>query len=73
MRPLLAWGVGVASEGSFGPHPYIPFLPPGRELVLLIDRKAAIELIGFDADSDTNFGHAVARHGFKYCALDYHF
>ncbi|MDI1366436.1 MAG: hypothetical protein PSX79_16525 [bacterium] len=31
--------VGVASEGSFGPHPQIPFLPLGRELVLLIDRE----------------------------------
>ncbi len=26
--------VGFASEGSFGPHPYIPFLDLGRELVL---------------------------------------
>jgi hypothetical protein len=51
--------VGIASERSFGPHPYIPFLPLGRELVFLIDRKAGFELIGLDADSDTNFGHAV--------------
>jgi hypothetical protein len=51
--------VGLASEGSFGPHPFIPFLPLGRELVLLVDRKADFELIGLDADSDTNFGHAM--------------
>ena len=29
---------GLASEGSFGPHPFIPFLALGRELVVLIDR-----------------------------------
>jgi hypothetical protein len=51
--------VGLASEGSFGPHPFIPFLPLGRELILLVDRKADFELVGLDADSETNFGHAV--------------
>jgi hypothetical protein len=51
--------VGVASEGSFGPHPYVPFLPLGRELVLLIDRETELELTGHDACPDTNFGHAV--------------
>jgi hypothetical protein len=51
--------VGVASEGSFGPHPSIPFLPLGRELVLLADREMGLELPGLDASLDTNFGHAV--------------
>jgi hypothetical protein len=51
--------VGIASEGSFGPHPYIPFLPLGRELVLLIDRETGLELTGHDASLETNFGHAV--------------
>jgi hypothetical protein len=51
--------VGIASEGSFGPHPYLPFLAFGRELVVLIDRKTGFELIGHDAGEDTNFGHAV--------------
>ncbi len=52
--------VGLASEGSFGPHPFIPFLPLGQELVLLIDRDAALELTGRDASPATNFGHVVA-------------
>jgi hypothetical protein len=51
--------VGIASEGSFGPHPYIPFLPLGRELVLLVDRMTGLELTGHDASPETNFGHAV--------------
>lgn len=51
--------VGLASEGSFGPHPYIPFLPLGRELVLLIDRERGLELMGYFASPETNYGHAV--------------
>ena len=51
--------VGLASEGSFGPHPYIPFLPLSRELVLLIDRERGLELTGNFASPETNYGHAV--------------
>ena len=51
--------VGLASEGSFGPHPYIPFLPLSRELVLLIDRERDLELTGYFASPETNYGHAV--------------
>ena len=53
--------VGLASEGSFGAHPYIPFLAFGRELILMVDRESGLELTGYDASPDTNFGHAVAR------------
>lgn len=51
--------VGLASEGSFGPHPPIPFVPPGLELVLLVDRETGFELTGHDATLETNFCHAV--------------
>ena len=51
--------VGIASEGSFGPHPYFPFLALGRELVLLIDRERGLELTGHYASPETNYGHAV--------------
>lgn len=51
--------IGVASEGSFGPHPLIPFLPLGQELVLLVDRETGFELEGHHAGADTNFSHAV--------------
>ena len=51
--------IGIASEGSFGPHPYIPFLALGRELILLIDRETGLELTGHDASPETNFDHAV--------------
>ncbi len=53
--------VGLASEGSFGPHPNIPFLAIGRELVLMVDQESGLELTGYDASIDTNFGYIVAK------------
>ena len=53
--------VGLASEGSFGPHPHIPFMALGRELVLMVDRDNGLELIGYDASPETNFAHAIVR------------
>jgi hypothetical protein len=52
--------VAVASEGSFGPHPGIPFAPLGRELVLLADRLTGLEIAGHDASTEVNFAHCAA-------------
>ncbi|WP_156140986.1 DUF6671 family protein [Sphingomonas sp. 37zxx] len=51
--------IALASEGSFGPHPYLPFCPLQQEIVVLVDRVAGIELVGQYATPDTNFSHAV--------------
>lgn len=51
--------IGLASVGSFGPHPYIPFLALGRKLALLIDRDRGLEMTGYFASPETNYGHAV--------------
>ena len=51
--------LAIASEGSFGPHPFIPLLPLGREIVLLTDRKTGLEIIGLDASPHVTFDHAV--------------
>lgn len=51
--------IALASEGSFGPHPHVPFVPLGRELVVLTDRETGLELIGHFADMGANFAHAV--------------
>ena len=37
---------GLASEGNSGPHPYIPFIPGGREVVLFSDDERDIEACG---------------------------
>ena len=47
---------GLASEGSFGPHPFVPWAAGGHELVLLIDRLTGVELRGDDVTGETNFG-----------------
>lgn len=51
--------VALVSEGSFGPHPYTPFAPLAREIVVLADRARGLELIGHHASLNTNFSHAV--------------
>lgn len=53
--------VGLASEGSFRPHPDIPFLGIGSELILMVDRKKGIELAAYNAGPQTNFAHAVVQ------------
>ena len=54
--------VGVASEGSFGSHPLVAFLPLGHERILLIDRETGLEVSGQHADPDTNYSHALVIH-----------
>ncbi|GAB4475314.1 MAG: hypothetical protein OHK0037_36470 [Elainellaceae cyanobacterium] len=49
--------LAIASEGSFGPHPLIPYVPLNRELVLLVDRQHDLEIAGYAATPDTNFSH----------------
>ena len=36
--------VGLASEGTFGPHPAIPFMIAGMELLKLVDDERGIEI-----------------------------
>lgn len=47
--------VGIASEGSFGPHPHIPFLAAGREIVVLHDPETGLEITGYDLDLSPNY------------------
>lgn len=51
----------LASEGSFGPHPHIPFLALGDELVLLVDRVTGLEVTGRDVGPGTNFAHRLVN------------
>jgi ribosomal protein L37E len=47
---------GLASEGSFGPHPWLPWVAGGRELIMLVGRDAGLELVGADLTAETNHG-----------------
>ena len=47
--------LAVASEGSFGPHPAAFFASADDELVVLIDLKNEIEIVGRKLSMETNF------------------
>ena len=51
--------IGIASEGSFGPHPLLPMIPIDSELLLLMDRRTGIEVVGHHATPRTNYAHCV--------------
>lgn len=45
----------IASEGSFGPHPFIPFVPCDREILYFIDRKRDFHLHLSHISEKTNY------------------
>lgn len=47
--------LGVASEGSFGPHPSMFFVSADDELLVLIDLKNNLELVARELSTNTNF------------------
>ena len=46
----------IASEGSFGPHPLIPFSPLNHELLAFVDRKTGLNITVVENTTDTNYG-----------------
>ena len=50
--------MAIASEGSFGPDPEIPFVSANTEIVLLVDKKHGVEVHGYVRTTKTNFAHA---------------
>ena len=51
--------VGLSSEGSFGPHPMLPYLPWNIELVMLVDKKHELELFGEHGSATTNYAQRL--------------
>lgn len=47
--------IGIGSEGSFGPHPAIPFIPVDVELAVVIDIQLGLEVTESYAATDTNY------------------
>ncbi len=56
---MIAMGLpfGLASEGTFGPHPAIPFLPAGVELLVFVDDERGIVVYENLVAETTNFDH----------------
>ncbi len=51
--------LGIASEGSFGPHPSIFFIPADDELLIFIDKKNDLEIVVRELSTETNFNGKV--------------
>lgn len=47
--------IAIASEGSFGPHPSLFFIPADDEILVLIDKKNGLEIIVRELNTETNF------------------
>jgi len=53
--------LAIASEGTFSPHPFVPYLSCNREIVLLLDKKHEIEIIGEEFSTETNHNYQVVK------------
>lgn len=53
--------IGIASEGAYGPHPDMSFLPLGRELLLWLDRRNGREIVEHTTDPATNYDQHHVR------------
>jgi len=53
--------LGLASEGSFGAHPFIPFVPAGIEIMMFVDDERGFVVTESFLDERTNYGHREAR------------
>ena len=51
--------LGIASEGSFGPHPTIFMAHANDEILILIDKKNNLEIMVRELSLDTNFNAAT--------------
>lgn len=47
--------MAVSSEGSFGPHPQIFFLPAAEEYLMFMDRKHELEVVVKTVTTNTNY------------------
>ena len=51
---------GLANEGSFGPHPLIPFIPGCQELIVFVDDELGIQVSESIISAETNYSHTEA-------------
>lgn len=58
---LLQTPYGIGSEGSFGPHPFVPFIIGALETLVFVDKNRHFEIVETHLSSRTNFSHCVAK------------
>ena len=49
--------LGLANEGSFGPHPHLIFVPGDHEVLLFVDDEMGIQIVEEIVSAETNFAH----------------
>lgn len=54
---LSKYNLAFSSEGSFGPHPSLGFIPADEEIVFLLDKLHKLEFKGYYLTEHTNFSH----------------
>lgn len=54
--------IGLGSEGAFGPHPIVPFLASGVEVIVLIDSENGQEVVA-QRRTRTNYDSVAVRSG----------
>jgi predicted Zn-ribbon and HTH transcriptional regulator len=54
--------IGLGSEGAFGPHPIVPFMASGVEVIVLIDGASGQEIVA-QRRTRTNYDSMTARPG----------
>jgi hypothetical protein len=58
---IIGGSIAIASEGSFAPHPSLPYISSNREIVIFIDKEHDIEIIGEEFSTTTNHSHLVVE------------
>ena len=53
--------LGIASEGSFGPHPSLYLIPADDEILMFIDKKNNLEIIAREISNETNFNGRISK------------
>ncbi|PSM47409.1 hypothetical protein C7Y66_19925 [Chroococcidiopsis sp. CCALA 051] len=53
--------IAIASEGSFAPHPDLPFISSNQEIVVFIDTLNQLEIVGQEISTETNFNSQSIR------------
>ena len=57
--------LAIASEGSFGPHPSLFFIPGNEESLLFMDLKNNIEITARELSTETNFNGQYIKNEFE--------
>ncbi len=56
---LYNYNLGIASEGSFGPHPSLYLIPADDEILIFIDKINELEIIVREISNETNFKEEI--------------